>query len=228
MQEGSQLISEEQATNKSVCHPKLKEFIDLINYIPSDYDFPTYKEIERFEGAFWDSLQSAKSLDNAKYLRGATYWMRDLPQEISDFVFQTMDYFEVSERINLLYLLNTSLRLLGEFNSGLRVKTAYYEPAAFNIRLNIQKDENGYLKPCGNEFIKLIEENNIEADRIRVCKMCEKVFWASRNDMKTCNTKCANSLRQKQWRERNSDTYKENRRKKYSESKGDISEEVEK
>jgi hypothetical protein len=37
-------------------------------------------------------------------------------------------------------------------------------------------------------------------DRIRKCGYCSHIFWATRNDMRTCGAKCSNALRQRDYR----------------------------
>lgn len=39
-----------------------------------------------------------------------------------------------------------------------------------------------------------------EIDRLRVCEVCERVFWAVRKDSKTCSAQCANRLRVRNYR----------------------------
>jgi hypothetical protein len=48
----------------------------------------------------------------------------------------------------------------------------------------------------------------IEADRIRQCPICEKIFWAARRDQCCCERKCARTLRTRRWRRRYLPHYK--------------------
>src|SRR5262245_22742079 len=48
----------------------------------------------------------------------------------------------------------------------------------------------------------------IEADRIRRCETCSKLFWAGRSSQNCCSKPCANRLRVKRWREKYPTTYK--------------------
>lgn len=40
----------------------------------------------------------------------------------------------------------------------------------------------------------------MEADRIRICPICDLLFWADRKDQSSCSKKCANVLRVQRWR----------------------------
>lgn len=42
---------------------------------------------------------------------------------------------------------------------------------------------------------------NAPIDRIRLCKLCKKKFWADRKDMKCCTVACARAFRTRKWRE---------------------------
>ncbi len=36
--------------------------------------------------------------------------------------------------------------------------------------------------------------DGIAADRLRICEICQRVFWAKRQDSKTCSPLCLNTL----------------------------------
>lgn|GEM_PF-6221231 len=55
----------------------------------------------------------------------------------------------------------------------------------------------GYAKPA---TIWILEE--IEAERIRECEVCERLFWAGRLDQSACRPQCSNVLRARRWREK--------------------------
>ncbi len=42
----------------------------------------------------------------------------------------------------------------------------------------------------------------IDPTYLRLCKICEKIFWANRKDAWTCSPRCSNTLRQKLLRDR--------------------------
>jgi hypothetical protein len=41
----------------------------------------------------------------------------------------------------------------------------------------------------------------VEAMRVRVCPLCDRIFWAGRSDQPACSKKCAHTLRTRRWRE---------------------------
>lgn len=39
-----------------------------------------------------------------------------------------------------------------------------------------------------------------EAERLRICEVCSRLFWAKRQESKTCSAKCYNNYRQRLYR----------------------------
>ena len=73
-------------------------------------------------------------------------------------------------------------------------------------------DREGRLQFDAGPLIAAV--NGIEADRIRQCVMCEKIFWARRTDQKCCSTPHQKLLRTRLWRARYQERYKMSRYKK--------------
>jgi hypothetical protein len=64
----------------------------------------------------------------------------------------------------------------------------------------------GYAKP---KITWVLEK--IEVERIRVCPVCARLFWAGRLDQSACRSQCSNVLRAKKWREKHSSNKKRHR-----------------
>lgn len=60
-------------------------------------------------------------------------------------------------------------------------------------------DKDGRLRRSPNPFAEALE--GIEVSRIRVCLICRKLFWASRNDKRCCSEEHSRIIRQRQVRE---------------------------
>jgi hypothetical protein len=65
----------------------------------------------------------------------------------------------------------------------------------------------GYAKP---KITWVLQE--IEVERIRVCPVCTRLYWAGRLDQSACRAMCSNVLRAKRWREKHGAKYKSKRR----------------
>src|SRR5262249_30341087 len=48
----------------------------------------------------------------------------------------------------------------------------------------------------------------VEADRIRRCPICGKIYWAGRKDQPACKKSCVQALRVRRWREKYQTRYK--------------------
>ncbi len=81
----------------------------------------------------------------------------------------------------------------------------------FDISTRMYKNKThklGFAKP---QVVWLLEE--IEAERIRECPVCGRLFWAGRLDQSACRPKCSNVLRARTWREKYGHRNKPRKRK---------------
>jgi hypothetical protein len=57
---------------------------------------------------------------------------------------------------------------------------------------NLLIDDRGFVRHLRSLFWEAIQEDDVEANRIRACKVCRVVFWAGRRNQKCCSTRCTN------------------------------------
>jgi hypothetical protein len=57
-------------------------------------------------------------------------------------------------------------------------------------------DDGRISTPDSNMLTSLI---GVEAKRLKECRKCQQIFWASRIDMVACDPRCANALRQREF-----------------------------
>lgn len=50
--------------------------------------------------------------------------------------------------------------------------------------------------------------SNLNLTRLRICRICRKVYWAYRLDAQTCSQKCAQTYRTRKWRENQKNRFK--------------------
>jgi hypothetical protein len=79
-------------------------------------------------------------------------------------------------------------------------------------------DNKGRLHVEHTRLLRAIE--GVEINRIRLCKICRKIFWAGRADKDCCSHKCAGVSRTRKWRERYPEAYKQQRISRLNESEG--------
>jgi len=68
--------------------------------------------------------------------------------------------------------------------------------ATYELTIN----SNGKIEPRYHNNLTALA--GVEASRIRECRHCQEIFWASRNDMFACGKRCAGNLRAKTFREK--------------------------
>jgi hypothetical protein len=58
--------------------------------------------------------------------------------------------------------------------------------------------DDGVLEIIPDKFIVAFAKLPVE--RLRICTICESIFWARRSDSETCSTRCSKILRTRRWR----------------------------
>ena len=55
----------------------------------------------------------------------------------------------------------------------------------------------------------------LDVDRLRICEICGKIFWAVNKNSETCSKTCLNALRQRRYRAKNKESINAKRQKIY-------------
>lgn len=63
-------------------------------------------------------------------------------------------------------------------------------------------DEQGFVRVSKDLFTEAMDEDDIEAVRIRECEACNRIFWAGRITQKGCSARCGDVIRKRRYRER--------------------------
>ena len=77
-----------------------------------------------------------------------------------------------------------------EAKPSIWILNAFYTAPVF-----LEIDREGMLRDVKTLFFRVIEDEDIEARRIRECPICKRIFWAGRLTMKCCSPRCANTFR---------------------------------
>lgn len=210
--------------------PKLLEYIELANKIPSDVEFPEYTDVYK--------LTMNRLGKNEKYCSAneliKTYQelLKDLPSDLFSYIFDSREsdtHRSVFDRIDLVISLNHGIgsiayavteeqfgkekENLNEIIRSIEDALPHYIPV---LPIMISVNEEGFIEANSNEFFDFIKTYNIEARRIRNCVICSKIFWANRIDKWACSKSCGNTLRQRIWQFGNKADYNEKRRINYA------------
>ncbi|HEX8195903.1 MAG TPA: hypothetical protein VF571_06925 [Pyrinomonadaceae bacterium] len=161
---------------------------------------------------------------------------KDIPKLLYDYLFLDSCCGFRKERMATLNLAKSFLGTLAsrestfysESQSSKEGSLAFItgkESGLFGISINIDfftqyyRIENGIIKLFSNDFFNIIEQNQIEVNRIRLCDNCHSIFWAVRSDSRACSKKCRDSFRQRRWREKDREKYKLMRKANYKRKK---------
>lgn len=89
---------------------------------------------------------------------------------------------------------------------------------SFHIPATISITPQG--KALAKSDLKLLNAiNSIEFDRLRVCEICNQIFWANYKNSFTCSTPCLNALRQRRHRKKNKEVINAKRKANYDRNK---------
>lgn len=64
----------------------------------------------------------------------------------------------------------------------------FYERGSLDLPVSLNFSDDGKIEFRSNPLIELLQGRN--SDRLRICPICDFIFWAYRNNQKWCSTKC--------------------------------------
>ncbi len=188
---------------KYQCPEELENIINKVNLVPTNV------EMKKFE-SFEENISERKRL----FLN----YFQTLPEDFQTYVKEDLqNIIAVSPFLNSASLSGYKLGYMVGFCEG------FYELRQSVIKFierisRMKKGEQFDLKSdelristtinlvkIGEKFeasltglAKLI--GHFEADRLRICEICGRIFWAKRKESKTCSAKCFNNFRQQLYR----------------------------
>ncbi len=211
--------------------PKLLEYIEIVNKIPMNFEFPTLDYV--FELAIEKPGKESKSVNIEEMTEVyEESFASKLPQDLHEFVMDKGEvnnwdeYLAIQRNFDYLASIDHGLRAMAyavteEFrdNLGLTINETiegWVSENVFSLPLMVAINKKGHLVLKTTEFFEFIRDHEIEARRIRECFVCFKVFWAKRLETWTCSKQCGNIWRQHKWQKKNKDLYNERRRNNYA------------
>jgi hypothetical protein len=216
---------QKKSRRKYDCPPQLEAFLIKMNWIEPK------KRLEEFSDVLVLSQQENANLNELEITRAALKrCLEDLPVEFQNFVKYGVpklpeDFLEILalstgdiltdisnqvfryEDFRLSSLKLSRLVMLREKHNAAYAARAISED--FNSKVLLQVDENGIIQVTSDSFGEAI--NGVNFDRIRSCKICERVFWATNVNSKACSPKHASNLRLQKSRQLNKEKRQENR-----------------
>jgi hypothetical protein len=208
------LAENKSRTKISKCPESVQKLIDKVNLVP----FPTNMinlqlEIEyrtrrlREETGDSGALVSIREVlqdclkdlpeDFHNYLKGFCYgsWLRSIDTSKAEF----MDVHKMSQAYTTFYQDHNETIFFARRLKADRDGTSYpnnWETFPMRASGVMLKDENGdiYLDGLAGVIHEIIP------DRFRMCEICNKIFWAKREESETCSAPCFGILRTRRYR----------------------------
>jgi hypothetical protein len=191
----------------------LAHYIALANLVPPEPHLPRLDTGAgvRYVGELRDVDMS--SLDISERRTNESF--EKMMSRLQNFPQQVRDYFESFAadvgKSNSIYhyeeiqYAQERLRIVMTINRELEIskKTGTlppFRPFALPLEMYLYIDEDGKLQVVWDSFAYAVKGK--EASRIRQCAICNKFFWAYREDQKCCGKKCSGVYRVRRLRKR--------------------------
>ena len=174
--------------------PKLRTVMDLVNSLPPELPRHTFAEMARgvapkyFE-QFLDTWR--------EFVKACQPVLRRMLGPV-----RKDTYEEVRDLCENLQKDRELLRAIARKSQGRPFRCpgksqdrSFRHPSAGS---HIEVGKDGRLEFLKGPTLQALEE--VEADRIRQCLVCEKIFWAGRKDKKCCGPRCLKAWHTRRWR----------------------------
>lgn len=207
---------------KAEANEELRTLLEIINFVPPGIDLPDAKEIlsKSFEEKTNRQMTDEDMKDfrpDSDFISSVQKTMRILRdklgeyRELNSYIFENhydelIDEFEILDRYNDFIYYRRKLRFVAQEASYYQKTerrrisvSSVYQPELFTTSFEIGKD--GRITFQNDKVIKALE--GIDIKRLRICEVCNRIFWANRLEKLGCSDRCNQTLRTR--RKRTSD-----------------------
>lgn len=177
------------------CPKSLTSLISFLNMLPPHIDAP-----------FSEALNKAKDEDSEakNHLKEFQQRFRTLPEEFqAELQVRSADKkksFDKWRRVNAWCFRFNDWRVsCQEFVDWAFLKSEGLS-VSYTLRFSdvLTIGEDGKTQRANNELVDAL--TNIEATRLRKCRICERLFWATRKDKRGCSRTCCETLKKRRQR----------------------------
>lgn len=187
----------------SICPPELKELIEPLNLLPPDLNqFEDYllKLSLEFNAECFENSESSFDLMDiyAEKICGLIH--PELVNRINEF--KKGDF--INGKCQLERLINEKITLITVIQAFKAFKSFNNPSQTFGFKKSIAvfsfyKDSTIQLSSF--RVIEVLTRNKIPIERVKICPICNEIFWAKRIEAQPCSKKrCSNNFHQRERR----------------------------
>ncbi len=129
--------------------------------------------------------------------------IREMQFDPDDTFSQLINYSEFTKLITEMWHIIAGARAIGNQPNKQKIINMHFGSIPF--RPIVKLGDDGILT-FEKDILHLALESN-ELDRLRICEVCNRVFWAYRNDKLSCSRRCNNSRRTRLLRKKNKERF---------------------
>jgi hypothetical protein len=191
VQQRSQSNQRQTLRTKPVPEP-LGLWLAAVNGLPND---EVLFKLSMAIDPLWVARTRGTQLEREQNIESLKAQTRDWGSATRAYIFRTDNAGapEPSDRLGELLLARATLRaIVGRVADGVPLPMPVTSSGAELIV------ENGVIQVRLASFLRMLD--GMEADRIRLCPICAKFFWAGRRDKSGCMEECSRVLRQRRLR----------------------------
>lgn len=193
---------------------EIARLLSCINAFPeTDKIESILEELEGVLLSFADDDRVIRSVDPKNGLIYGEKVFDLLGKDVFGFMFEDLyirhEYFEAHNRFLGLLSIRTMFLSIAQTNNNFRgnsqdrlirrvnSQNGVLEFSGPEMRMKITS--KGFIKPFTEEniLIELFKNFDIPFERIRLCPICQNIFWKARKESPTCSRKCSNNFHQK-------------------------------
>ena len=164
----------------------LKEYIRVANTLPAPHELPGADSKGRLPlQEYWqdDYKDLANKYPSFRALLGKAALQEEIP-------------VQAVQRCRELKMIRSALYTIARHHRG-QPSNGEVPLGRLGDLISVQSDPHGILRITNDPLLQALE--GVEADRIRECEHCSKIYWAGRKDKFACD-QCTHAARQKRYR----------------------------
>jgi hypothetical protein len=189
---------------------KIGALIELVNCFPSDLEHRKAITPVALRECAEAENEKAENNNREDFLTDSILnAVKDLPGKLVNYVYSGFwdggksrkgEYDVIKEgdivaRYEQLWDAYFCLRTVAQNNSEGGKPHLWMMHTLYAAPMWLEIDARGMLQSKRPLFFEVIEEEQVEAARIRECQICKRIFWAGRHTIKCCSPHCANTFR---------------------------------